>query len=295
MENMKQEEDLIRDSLRLEMQVSDVINRRVFGRIERLGNQWNMMKTAASFVICVVAVLTTGLIADASTGGRVVSYLRGKADNQSYVETGNNVIKEKVLEEDAEIEKIIYVDDKVEFYHEMKDEITQYYLNMKIDAEENEEKDDFIQLSAYVKKGQTSEELYYAIRDSFLWSLTQRQVSANKKAQIIEKLRDAANNAETEAVRDALLGVADDYEYNHKILSFIFPGEWIIFEDLSDLPVGKCVVIADTVGNKAGSYIVPLWIQQDSTYLKWENMVPYSEDKLQEFVDDKTVIYDRRH
>ncbi|MGN0429677.1 MAG: hypothetical protein ACI4E2_06430 [Acetatifactor sp.] len=293
---MRNDDKLIREALKLNIGASDELNERVLEAVDKQRGSFGAMKTAVAFIICLVVLLGTGVIVDASTGGRVIGYLRGKLDNRSYVVSGeSNASLEIIRENGSEYEKVTFVEDKVSFSHERMEDETEYCLYLKLSGAESDGIDDFISLSAYVMEGMTEEDLYYVIRDRFLDSMQEfYSYPEDKKEQLVAGIREAAANTDSAPIRDALLNVVDDFENNHKMLFYFQAWDWFICEDLTDLPLGEATVIVDTVDHKGGSWIVTLTIEKTRTYIRWSKMIPYTEEAHQQLMDEGVEIYDRR-
>ena len=217
-------------------------------------------------------LLGTGVVANAATGGRVAEILRGIIDNQSYIyENGSDIVFKNVQKDGEEWEQVEYIQDNVIMSHPLSEDQTEYSLYLKVTGADGI--DSFISLQTSVTEGQTTEDLYYAIRGDFLRIITQYR-DKNEKAQIIAGLREAAENTDTIAIREALLDLIFDYENDKRIFYVNLPGElWgednniIIYEDISDLPVGNSTIEVSTVDDKE-SWIFELQIEADVLFVE---------------------------
>lgn len=297
---MNREDNLIREALKLNMNVPEEVNNKVLRATERKRNHRGSLRIAVAAAGCGIMLLSAGIIVDASTGGRVVEYLRGKIDNRTYVYgNGSTTIKESVQNNGEEWEQVEYIEDNVVMSHPVSEDKTEYSLYLKVTDIEG--KDEFISLQACVMEGQTTEELYYAIRGDFLSVLTKFQ-NPDEKKQIPAGLKEAADNTDSAAIKDALLDLSSDYENNHRIFYFNAPGKWwgeeddiIIFEDISSLPTGKTAIIVNTVDDKDKSWIFELEIENDTLFLnQYERGKMYSEEYYQELLAEKIPVYDLR-
>lgn len=299
-EDMNREDELIREALKLDIAAPDELNSRILraaGRKRRGSGFW---RTAAAAAVCLITILGTGIIVDASTGGRIIEYLRGKSDNRTYVYgNGSDTETDDITGDGEEWEQVEYITDNVVMAHPVSEDTTEYCLYLKL--KDVNGTDEFISLSASVKKGQTTEDLYYAIRGEFLRTITQFR-DADAKQQILSGLSAAAANADMEAVRDALLDLSSDYEENRRIFYTNLPGKWwgtdgniVIFEDITDLPAGEAAIIADTVDGGDKSWIFVLQTDEAATYIDtYGRGDVYSEKYYRELIGSGIPVYDLR-
>lgn len=297
---MSREDELIREALKLDIRASDEINSRILRTVDRKKSNRGFLRTAVTAAACCILIFGTGIIVDAATGGRVLEYLRGKIDNQTYVyDNGSDTIRESVQKDGEEWEQVEYVEDNVVMSHPVSEDKTEYSLYLKVTNMNG--KAEFISLQASVTEGQTTEDLYYAIRGDFLSMIT-RFRKPDEKKQILTGLKEAAENTDSKAVRDALLDLSSDYENNHRIFSFDLPGKWwgedgdiVIFEDISNLPYGKAAIVVDTVDNREKSWIFELQIDNDTLFVtQYDRGEMYSEEYYQELLEKKIPVYDLR-
>lgn len=297
---MSREDEFFREALKLDISASDEINSRILRTVDRKKHNGVFLRTAVTAVTCCIVLLGTGIIVDAATGGRVAEYLRGKIDNKTCVYgNGSNTNLEIVQKDGEEWEQVEYIEDNVVMSHPISADETNYSLYLKVtDMNGNS---NFINLLASVRVGETTEELYYAIRGKFLWIIT-RFRNPNEKEQILTGLKEAAENTDSMAVRDALLDLSSDYEKNHRIFYVDMPGKWwgedgdiVIFEDISNLPSGKVAIIVDTVDDKEKSWIFVLRIDDNILFVdQYDSGEMYSEKYYQELLEKEIPIYDLR-
>lgn len=297
---MNREDELIREALKSDIVASDEINSRILRTVDRKRSSSGFLRTAVTVAACCILIFGTGIIVDAATGGRVLEYLRGKIDNQTYVyDNESDTIQESVLKDSEEWEQVEYVEDHVVMSHPVSEDETEYSLYLKVTDMYG--KAEFISLQASVTEGQTTEDLYYAIRGGFLSMITKFRKPDEKK-QILTGLKEAAENTDSMAIRDALLDLSSDYENNHRIFSFDLPGKWwgedgdiVIFEDISNLPYGKAAIVVDTVDNREKSWIFELQIDNDTLFVtQYDRGEMYSEEYYQELLVKKIPVYDLR-
>ncbi len=297
---MNREDKMIREALKLNMDAPEELNNKILHAVGRQKKHAGFLRFAMAAAGCGFMLLGTGIIVDASTGGRVVEYLRGKMDNLTYVYgNGSSTLKENIQNNGEEWEQVEYLEDNVVFSHPVSEEKTEYNLYLKLS--DIEEKDEFIALQASVTEGQTTEDLYYSIRGDFLATLTEFRKPDEKK-QILAGLKEAAENTDSAAIKDALLDLASDYENNHRIFYFNVPGKWwgeegdiIVFKDLSSLPEGKAAIIVNTVDDKDKSWIFEVEIDKDILFVnQYERGKIYSAEYEQELLAQNIPVYDLR-
>lgn len=297
---MNREDELIREALKLNISASDEINNRVLRTVDRKKHNGVLGRTALVVVTCCIMLLGTGIIVNAATEGRMVEYLRGKIDNMTHAfGNGSDTELEIVQKDGEEWEQVIYVQDNVVMSHPVSADETEYSLYLKVN--DGHGKACFIHLLASVKEGETTEELYYAIRGGYLWTITRFQ-NPNEKEQILIGLKEAAENTDSMEVRDALLDLSSDYENNHRIFYEDMPGKWwgedgdiVIFEDISNLPSGEVAIIVDTVDDKEKSWIFVLQIDDNKLFVdQYDRGGIYQEEYYQELLEKEIPIYDLR-
>ena len=212
---MSREDELIRESLKLDINAFDETNDRILRTVGQKKGNSGFVRATVTVAACFAMLFGTGIIVNAATGGRVIEYLRGAIDSQIFIYgNGSNTIQESVQKDGELWQQVEYVEDNVVMSHPISSDETEYSLYLKVNGLDGN--NSFISLQTSVMEGQTSEELYYAIRGDFLSMLTKFQDSGQKE-QILTGLKEAAENADSLAVRDALLDLASDYENNHRI------------------------------------------------------------------------------
>lgn len=269
---MSRNDEIIREALKLNVGASDEVNRMVLHSIKEKKETSSFKRVLGSVASVAIMLLGTGVVANAATGGRVAEILRGIIDNQSYVyENGSDIVLENVQKDGEEWEQVEYIQDNAIMSHPLSEDQTEYSLYLKVTGADGI--DSFISLQTSVTEGQTTEDLYYAIRGDFLRIITQYR-DKNEKAQIIAGLREAVENTDTIAIREALLDLIFDYENDKRIFYVNLPGElWgednniIIYEDISDLPVGNATIEVSTVDDKE-SWIFELQIEADVLFVE---------------------------
>ena len=269
---MSRNDEIIREALKLNVGASDEVNRMVLHSIKEKKETSSFKRVLGSVASVAIMLLGTGVVANAATEGRVAEILRGIIDNQSYVyENGSDIVLENVQKDGEEWEQVEYIQDNVIMSHPLSEDQTEYSLYLKVTGADGI--DSFISLQTSVMEGQTTEDLYYAIRGDFLRIITQYR-DKNEKAQIIAGLREAVENTDTIAIREALLDLIFDYENDKRIFYVNLPGElWgednniIIYEDISDLPVGNSTIEVSTVDDKE-SWIFELQIEADVLFVE---------------------------
>lgn len=297
---MNKEDEMIREALQLDVNVSDEMNARVMNSVKPKKSGSVMKRIATTVALASVVILGTGFIANAATDGKLVKFLKGKSDNETYVYgNGDNIAEERIDKDGVECEKVSFSDGekvKAEFINPVATDETVYNLYLKINCEDGMEQ--YTLLSATAYEGQTDEELYYSIKADFLGALAGIQKPEEKK-QVIAALKEAADNAEKVAVRDALLDVIRDYENNSRILHFSMSGLFVkeegmilIYEDITDLPEGPAAIIASPINKEQKSWIFVTSLGKD-TFVEPDGK-QYSEEYYQELLERNIPIYDLR-
>ena len=296
---MSREDEIFREALELDISASDEINNRILRTVERKKNNGGFLRTAVIVAACCIALFETGMIVNAAANGRIVEYLRGKLDNITYVfGNGSNTELDIVQNNGEEWEQVIYLEDNVVMSHPVSEDETVYSLYLKVTDKNG--KETFISLTAAVKEGETTEDLYYAIRGDFYGMLSKFR-NPDEKEQILTALKEAAENTDSTAVRDALLDLSSDYENNRRTFYNDLPGDlWekegriVFFEDVSDLPSGKTAIIVNPVNDKDMSWIFVLRIDDNELSVNRHSGEMYSEEYHQELLENKTPVYDLR-
>ena len=191
-------------------------------------------------------------------------------------------------------EKITFVDDNVTLYIEPDAGVTSYDLILKIvDRRHN----NFVHLSTFLKEGDPDEALYYEIRGEFRRQLLKFRKD-EEKAQVLTGLREAAQHADRDSVKNGLLDLASDMEENRRIFyRRIYrleteSNEWdIFFADVSELPMGEAAIILESA-NGTASWIFLGTITEDT--MEWKHSWFYSEDICRTLRNFGTTVYDMR-
>ncbi|MBP5529217.1 MAG: hypothetical protein J6X80_04115 [Lachnospiraceae bacterium] len=294
---MSKEDEMIKEALKLDVNASDELNRKIIENVGKKKSNVYILRVAAIAASFFAIVLGTGIIANAATDNGIIEYVKGVIDNRFYV-FGNGSNTEATFVDIAgkNVQQVDFKDDEVVFYNPVEDGETEYSLYLKV---KSDDMDDFILLSASVDEGASTEELYYTIKGSF-WYMLKDFKDANKKAQIIDGLREAANNADIDAVKRALNDLADEYEGNKRIFYFNFPAEiynaserTIVYEDITDLPAGDSAIIVNTVNDEL-TFIFEISISDNENLIDFNLGNLYSDEYYQELADKNLPIYDLR-
>ena len=295
---MSKEDEMIREALKTNITASDEINAKILKNVNKKKSNVTILRVAAIAASFFAVVLGTGLIANAATDNGIVKYVKGVIDNRFYVFGNGSNTAVNIVELDGEkVTEVNFTDDDVVFYNPIEDGQTEYSLYLKVIGDDGT--DNFILLSANVDEGASTEELYYTIKESF-WFMLKDFQGAKEKAQIVEGLRKASEDADMEAVKNALNDLADEYEGNRRIFGFNFPAEiyntkerTIVYEDITDLPTGDCAIIANTVNDEA-TLIFEISISENDSYVEFNQCNLYSDEYYQEVTEKNLPIYDLR-
>lgn len=294
---MSKEDEMIKEALKLDVNASDELNRKIIENVGKKKSNVYILRVAAIAASFFAIVLGTGIIANAATDNGIIEYVKGVIDNRFYVFGNGCNTETSFVEMDGQnVQQVDFKDDQVVFYNPIEDGETEYSLYLKV---KGDGMDDFILLSASVDEGASTEELYYTIKGDFWYTLKEFQ-DADKKAQIIAGLREAAGNADIDAVKNALNNLADEYEGNRRVFYFNFPAEiynanerTIVYEDITDLPVGDSAIIANTV-NDEKTFIFEITVSENENLIDYNYGNLYSDEYYQELTDKNLPIYDLR-
>lgn len=294
---MSKEDEMIKEALKLDVNASDELNRKIIENVGKKKSNVYILRVAAIAASFFAIVLGTGIIANAATDNGIIEYVKGVIDNRFYVFGNGCNTETSFVEMDGQnVQQVDFKDDQVVFYNPIEDGETEYSLYLKV---KGDGMDDFILLSASVDEGASTEELYYTIKGDFWYTLKEFQ-DADKKAQIIAGLREAAGNADIDAVKNALNDLADEYEGNRRVFYFNFPAEiynanerTIVYEDITDLPVGDSAIIANTV-NDEKTFIFEITVSENENLIDYNYGNLYSDEYYQELTDKNLPIYDLR-
>ena len=217
---MSKTDEMIREALKLDITASEELNKNIIKNVSSKKSNAAFIRVAAIAASFFAVVLGTGIIANAATDNGIIKYVKGVIDNRFYVfGNGSNTETTFVDIDGQNVQQVDVKDDQVVFYNPIEDGETEYSLYLKVKGDGT---DDFILLSASVDEGASTEELYYTIKGCFWYTLKLKEFQdADKKAQIIAGLRDAAGNADIDAIKNALNDLADEYEGNRRVLSAI--------------------------------------------------------------------------
>lgn len=297
---MNREDEIIRESLKLDISAPDEINRKVLQSVAPKKRERSFLRVAATIAACFIAIMGTAAIVNAATGGKIAEYLREKLEKWTYVfGNGSKTTKEIVYEDDQEIERITFVEDNVVMEMPISKDEKTYWMVLKVKREDGG--GTFMSLDVSVDKDAPDEELYYWIRGKFFDQVGRHQ-DPYEKAQILTGLREAAQNAEVKAVRDALTDVADDYENNRKIYYAYWPGrcfnddeDIFLIADVTDLPNGEVAIIVDPAKPGQKSWICS-FENSDDRVTGFMDLYSafYSEEACQELSGRGVPIFDMR-
>ena len=296
---MSKEDEMIKEALKLDVNASDELNRKIIENVGKKKSNVYILRVAAIAASFFAVVLGTGIIANAATDNGIIEYVKGVIDNRFYVFGNGCNTETSFVEMDGQnVQQVDFKDDDVVFYNPIEDGETEYSLYLKV---RGDGMDDFILLSASVDEGASTEELYYTIKGCFWYTLKLKEFQdADKKAQIIEGLREAAGNADIDAIKNALNDLADEYEGNRRVFFFNFPAEiyntnerTIVYEDITDLPLGDSAIIVNTV-NDEKTFIFEITVSKNENLIDYNYGNLYSDEYYQELTDKNLPIYDLR-
>lgn len=296
---MSKEDEMIKEALKLDVNASDELNRKIIENVSKKKSNVYIIRVAAIAASFFAVVLGTGIIANAATDNGIIEYVKGVIDNRFYVFGNGSNTETSFVEMDGQnVQQVDFKDDDVVFYNPIEDGETEYSLYLKV---KGDGMDDFILLSASVNEGASTEELYYTIKGCFWYTLTLKEFQdPDKKAQIIAGLREAAGNADIDAIKNALNDLADEYEGNRRVFFFNFPAEIyntneraIVYEDITDLPLGDSAIIVNTV-NDEKTFIFEITVSENENLIDYNYGNLYSDEYYQELTDKNLPIYDLR-
>ena len=296
---MSKEDEMIKEALKIDIKASDELNRKIIENVGKKKSNVYILRVAAIAASFFAIVLGTGIIANAATDNGIIEYVKGVIDNRFYVFGNGSNTETSFVEMDGQnVQQVDFKDDQVVFYNPIEDGETEYSLYLKV---KGDGMDDFILLSASVDEGASTEELYYTIKGCFWYTLTLKEFQdADKKAQIIAGLREAAGNADIDAIKNALNDLADEYEGNRRVFFFSFPAEiyntnerTIVYEDITDLPLGDSAIIVNTVNNEK-TFIFEITVSENENLIDYNYGNLYSDEYYQELTDKNLPIYDLR-
>ena len=294
---MSREDELIREALQLDVCPSEELNKKVLQSAEQRTPKRSVLRTLATVAACIIVLIGTATAVNAALGGRISDFFKEKFSKLTYVfDNGSKVEKEWVEGPNGQwSEKITFVDDNVTLYIEPDAGVTSYDLILKIvDRRHN----NFVHLSTFLKEGDPDEALYYEIRGEFRRQLLKFRKD-EEKAQVLTGLREAAQHADRDSVKNGLLDLASDLEENRRIFyRRIYrleteSNEWdIFFADVSELPMGEAAIILESA-NGTASWIFLGTITEDT--MEWKHSWFYSEDICRTLRNFGTTVYDMRN
>lgn len=300
---MNREDELIREALQLDVCPSEKLNRTILQSAEekRRPNR-SALRTLATVAAIIIVLLGTATAVNAATGGKITEFIKEKLFKLTYVyENGSNVKKELVEGPDGEwVEKVTFVEDNVTMYIEVSSEVTSYDLLLKIISEKSgNQHDNFIHLRTFLHEGDPEEALYYEIRGGFRRLLLDSEFRHEKeKTQVLAALRDAAQHADRDSVKNGLLDLAADLEGNRRMFydrvlwgADESDGWDIFFEDLSEIPAGEAAIVVTSLnGTQSRVYLGAI----TETTMEWKRSWFYTEDCVRSLRNDGISVYDLR-
>ena len=296
---MNGEDDIIREALKLEINASDEINRKILQSAEPKRTGYGFLRIAVTVAVCLIAFMGTATVVNAATGGKLFKALREKLARWTYVfENGSKTVTE-IVEKDGETwERVTFIQDDVSFMHPISEKETVYELYLRIIDRYGRRC--FMLLNAGVTDEDTPETMYYEIRGEFYSQIAEYQ-DADEKEQILRGLREAAKNTDVAEVKNGLLDLATDYENNRRIFSMILPGRpfgekgyLAFFEDLTELPTGEAIIIADPADDRQKSRIFTVWIDEVRLTVNTSSFEIFSEEAYRELIESGKTVYDLR-
>ena len=94
--------------------------------------------------------------------------------------------------------------------------------------------------------------------------------------------------------------MADEYEGNRRVFFFNFQAEIyntneraIVYEDITDLPLGDSAIIVNTV-NDEKTFIFEITVSENENLIDYNYGNLYSDEYYQELTDKNLPIYDLR-
>ncbi len=298
---MNGEDEIIREALKLEINASDEINRRILQSAEAEPRKagYGFLRIAVTVMVFLLIFMGTATVVNAATGGKLFKALREKIARWTYVfENGSKAAVEIVEKDNKTWEKITYIEDDAAFWIPISEDETTYILALRFI--DHYGRRCYMPLSVSLSEGEPEENMYYAIRGWFYSSIAQFQ-EPEEKEQILRGLRNAAENTDVAAVRDGLLDLAADYENNRRIFFYTCPGEYfgeegsiVCIADLTDFPTGNAVLIVDPVDEKQKSQIFTVWIDEKNRTTDWNSWVTFSEEAYRNVLESGMPVYDLR-
>ena len=300
---MNREDELIREALHLDVCPSEELNRKILQSAEekRRPNR-SALRTLATVAAIIIVLLGTATAVNAATGGKITEFIKEKFHKLTYVfENGSHTERELVEGPDGEwVEKVTFVEDNVTMYIEMSSEVISYDLLLKIISEQyGHQYDNFVHLRTFLHKGDPEEALYYEIRGGFRRMLLNPDFRQEKeKTQVLAALREAAQHADRDPVKNGLLDLAADLEGNRRMFydRVLWGADesdgWDIFlEDLSEIPAGEAAIVVTSLnGTQSRVYLGAI----TETTMEWTSSWFYTEDRVRSLRNDGIPVYDLR-
>lgn len=287
----------IRTALKTDIAPAEELNERIMSMASKKNQTSPTHRFAFATAICLLVVLTSGVVVNAATGGRLIKFILGEDSKTVVVSEYETEIKNEII--NGEEYEAVYIDDgRYSMSHVLQEDIPSYNLSIVL---EKDGKSSFINLSALLctPEQQTSEDMYYSIRESFYNSVKSLASGNNGffKDELIQKLRTTADQETEDYIRDALYDVVDDVENNRNMLIYdanlndclgLGTSSWIC-EDISEYEEGEYTLIVNSVYGKPEAFIVG----SDDKGRHWSTTV-YSKEKEAELRNQGIEIIDRR-
>lgn len=316
-------EDRIREALKLEVSVAQDINQKILRRAEKSRGKHSLPGRAAIAAACMALALAGGIGVKASLTGRQVVPVQGREENESYLSRPDAQVTETEAEDGAIHREITLRTGDNAFVSIRNLSVDETCCSMLM-VFEKDGQTFFMEPSASVSAalGETTEDLYYSIRKDFLATFQAYDqpyrspdgkivTPVDLKEEITQGLRAFAKEARNQAVCDALLAVADDYEqgrilYIDRIVKQNPGGglkEWSwVCEDITDLVAAQeegFILIADSVYGPPETYVIQIpahFADPSCLYPGVREGLTWfcSEEELEEYRRQGIPIYDRR-
>ncbi len=287
-------------ALKTDIAPAEELNERIMAMAEKKNHKAPTHRFALVAAICLLVFLTSGVVVNAATGGRVIKFILGEDSKTVVVSEHEAEIKNEEI--NGEKYESVYIADennKWEYSssHAVEEDIPSYHFSTVL---EKDEKSWFVNLSAvlYTQRQHTSEDMYYSIREKFLSQFNAFKSNGLNlfKDELIQKLRKAADE-ETEAyIKEALYDVADDIENDRNMLIMdcnindcfrLGTSSWIC-EDITEYNKGDYTLIVNSIYGKPETYIVGI------AYGRHTSTTIYSEEKEAELINQGEEIVDLR-
>lgn len=298
------DDEFIRDALQYDVGSRQELNSRILNNLEQKRRGTSYRKSVLVFVLVLCALVGSGFGVNAATGGRLIELVRGKIDNETYVISGTQTSVEERVNPDGTVMEIVnFEEDRACLENPILEGQTLFSMAFRIETDGIIH---FFNVNASVsaEKGETTEDLYYAIISSF-----HRYFSDNwyyredVKAEVVKGIKEAIAKTKLEAVRDALTDFLYNYENNRKIYIDewhldrklnIVAKSWIC-EDLTGLDAGHIAIVTNATYGREETYILEIFANDaENPQIGSSQLMFFEQDKLDELKNQGVRIYDRR-